>query len=55
MKTLRRFLAVTALLAIGGLFGLFLGWKFLARDACLDAGGAWNARGSYCLSTPKAA
>ena len=33
---------------------LWLGWKagwFMALDACKDAGGAWEFRGSYCYGT----
>jgi hypothetical protein len=29
--------------------GIFIGWKFIASDACLDAGGRWREAGSVCV------
>jgi hypothetical protein len=34
--------------------GSWLGWKagwYMAIDACLDAGGAWEYQGAYCYGT----
>jgi len=36
---------------LAGVMGAWAGWSvraFLAVDACMDAGGAWEGRGSYC-------
>lgn len=35
-----------------GIAGLLIGWSvryYLDTDACLDAGGRWEARGGYCF------
>ena len=44
---MKRALMIAAVLAVG----IIVGWKahaFLDIDSCLDAGGAWEYRGSYC-------
>ncbi|GGY99356.1 hypothetical protein GCM10011614_12840 [Novosphingobium colocasiae] len=36
---------------VAGTFGLLLGWGaryYVDTDSCLDAGGRWETRGSYC-------
>ena len=43
----RRTLLMIAVLSVG----IIIGWQvnnWLAIDSCLDAGGAWEYRGSYC-------
>lgn len=46
---MRRKILLTAMLA--GVMGAWAGWSvraFWAVDACLDAGGIWEERGSLC-------
>ena len=37
--------------------GIVIGWWarwFVATDSCLDAGGMWEKRGSYCFGSRSA-
>ncbi len=49
-RTMKKRSAVVAL--VFALIGGWVGWslsQFSAVDACLDAGGRWEDRGSYCF------
>ena len=48
----RRAAAGAALLVLGLLGGWWLR-GCLAVDSCLDAGGAWEDRGGYCVGAPE--
>ena len=53
MKPTGRSVAAAAALLIAGLVG---GWAlrgFMAVDSCLDAGGAWEERGGYCVGAER--
>jgi hypothetical protein len=50
---MRRRTAISLFIVVG-IVGLWLGWKagwYMAVDACLDAGGAWEYHGAYCYGT----
>jgi hypothetical protein len=55
VKSAPALIVLAALLAF--LLGLWLGWQansFLAQDACLDRGGAWDEQARACRGTPAA-
>jgi hypothetical protein len=49
MKRLLRLMLLVAVLLLSAISGLMLGWKYIASDACHDAGGMWRNAGNVCL------
>jgi hypothetical protein len=55
MKSTRTFGLLALLLTF--IFGLWLGWQansFMAQDACLDRGGAWDHETRTCRTSAQA-
>lgn len=45
----KKVLKAASMMQVGALLGVLFGWQFMAIDACLDGGGAWESRGDYCV------
>lgn len=38
--------------ALGFVIAFLFGWKFMALDSCVDAGGTFERGGGYCRGLP---